>query len=280
MNIFHKKKELNLWVEEAKKQGDQIGFVPTMGALHQGHLNLVAAALDQNHKVVCSIFVNPIQFNNPEDLKKYPRTLEQDLAMLESAGCHAVFCPTEEEIYPSPVAHEYDFGIMDKVLEGQFRPGHFNGVAIVVKRLFDIVKPHRAYFGQKDFQQLQIIRRLVAMEKIPVEVVACPTARESDGLAMSSRNRRLTPEQRLEAPRIYQILLEARKRHGQQPADEISKWVEQQINRSPLMQLEYFAIVAADTLLPAANPAEGQKVVACIAVHLDQVRLIDNLFFN
>lgn len=280
MNIFHKKQELSRWVEEAKKQGHPIGFVPTMGALHQGHLNLVETALTQNHKVVCSIFVNPIQFNNPRDLEKYPRTLEQDLQLLESTGCHAVFCPDEKEIYPAPVTQVYDFGLMDKVLEGKFRPGHFNGVAIVVKRLFELVEPHRAYFGQKDFQQLQIIRRLVAMEGMPVEIISCPTVREPDGLAMSSRNRRLTPQQRQEAPRIYQVLLEARNKYAHQPPEQVIRWVEQQINQSPLMQLEYFEIVAADTLLPAAHPEKGQQVVACIAVHLDEVRLIDNLFFN
>lgn len=280
MNFFDKKKDLTLWVEEAKKQGALIGFVPTMGALHQGHLDLVKAALGQNQKVVCSIFVNPIQFNNPKDLEKYPRTLQQDLEMLESVGCHTVFCPDEKEIYPTAPSQVYDFGLMDQVLEGRFRPGHFNGVAIVVKRLFDLVQPHRAYFGQKDFQQLQIIRRLVEMEQIPVEIVACPTVREADGLAMSSRNRRLNPEQRRVAPQIYQVLQEARQRFGHQPVDQIKQWVQQQIDHSPLMRLEYFEIVAADTLLPVYQPEENQKVVACIAVHLDEVRLIDNLFFN
>jgi pantoate--beta-alanine ligase len=280
MKVFHSIISLKQWLSRVKHDETTTGFVPTMGALHAGHLALVSRARAENHKVVCSIFVNPIQFNNPEDLKKYPRTLEQDLEMLRSVGCDAVFCPDEAEMYPEPEQQVYDFGTLERVMEGRFRPGHFNGVAIVVKKLFDIVQPHRAYFGEKDFQQLQVIRALVEREKLPVEIVPCPTMRDPDGLAMSSRNARLTPEQRQEAPKIFQSLQQAKGLFPITPLAEIREWVGAQINQSPLMKLEYFDIVDAQTLLPLDEAAPGQQAVACIAVHMGPVRLIDNMFFN
>ena len=280
MEVFNSIYTLKQWLSRAKEGGSTTGFVPSMGALHAGHLVLVSRARAENDKVVCSIFVNPIQFNNPEDLKKYPRTLEQDLEMLRSVGCDAVFCPGESEMYPEPDQTIYDFGPLERVMEGRYRPGHFNGVAIVVKKLFDIVQPRRAYFGEKDFQQLQIIRALVAREKMAVEIVACPTVREPDGLAMSSRNARLTPAQRQQAPKIHQSLQQAQKLFPITPVAKIKEWVAAQIDSSPLMELEYFDIVDADTLLPLHEAAPGQRAIACIAVHMGPVRLIDNMFFN
>lgn len=269
-----------LSLELRMQPGRQIGFVPTMGALHRGHLELVKRAVNENDVVVCSIFVNPIQFNNPDDLKKYPRTFESDIEMLESMGCHYVFYPDTQEMYPEPETHTYDFGQLDKVMEGRYRQGHFNGVAIVVKKLFDIVLPHRAYFGEKDFQQLTIIKALVKMEKMDVEIVPCPTVRENDGLAMSSRNMRLTPEQRAQAPLIYQSLLKAKQQYMTQPAEVVKAALEKTINRHPLMKLEYFEIADTDTLEPVTGLKPQKPVVACIAVHMGEIRLIDNMLFN
>ncbi len=277
---FEKISDLKPWIKDQKLRGRSIGFVPTMGALHEGHLGLVKRAVSENDLVVCSIFVNPIQFNKPEDLEKYPRTLESDLEMLESVGCHLAFCPDAKEMYPAPETKVYDFGELDKVMEGRHRPGHFNGVAIVVKKLFDLVEPHRAYFGQKDYQQLQVIKALVAKEKLDVEIVACPTVREPDGLAMSSRNQRLTPSQRREATRIIKALDKARKVYPGAGVDEIKAMVIDEINASPQLKVEYFEIADADTLLPVTRPGKNQQLVACIAVNAGNVRLIDNVLFS
>lgn len=280
MNIFEKKQDLLQWVAATASRGFELGFVPTMGALHAGHLALVERAMAENQRVVASIFVNPLQFNNPTDLQHYPRTLEQDLALLESAGCHAVFCPDTREMYPQVPELGYDFGEMEQVLEGRYRPGHFRGVAIVVRELFRLVQPQRAYFGEKDYQQLQIIRQLVKKENLPLQIIACPTVRETDGLAMSSRNQRLDHEHRQQAPKIYKTLVQARQLQGKLTVPQICQWVQEQINHSPLMQLEYFEIVDAQSLLPLEQISPGIKAIACIAVYLGQVRLIDNLFFN
>ncbi len=272
--------DLKPWIKDRKHRGRRIGFVPTMGALHDGHLALVKRAVRENDQVVSSIFVNPLQFNKSEDLEKYPRSLESDQEMLKSVGCDLVFCPDTKEMYPEPDTKDYDFGVLDKVMEGRHRPGHFNGVAIVVKKLFDLVEPHRAYFGQKDYQQLQIIRALVATENLDVEIVACPTIRESDGLAMSSRNRRLTPSQRREAPKIFRALDKARNMYPGTGVDEIKTMVIDEINASPQLEVEYFEISDADTLLPVKRPGKNQKLVACIAVSAGNVRLIDNVLFS
>ena len=280
MKVFATKKELTNWVQQEKSAGKSIGLVPTMGALHRGHLELVRRAGGDNDLVVCSIFVNPIQFNNPEDLKKYPRTLEQDLSLLESANCHTVFYPDEHEIYPEKETRVYDFGQLDKVMEGRFRPGHFNGVAIVVKKLLDVVEPHRAYFGEKDFQQLQVVKALVAMEKMETEIVGCPTVREADGLALSSRNTRLTPAQRSEAPRIYQALQKAREMFPLHPVKDIREMAVRHINESAELEMEYFEIVKASSLLPLGEEEKHETAVACVAVFAGQVRLIDNLLLN
>ena len=279
MKIFERRIALTEWVKQAKSAGKSIGFVPTMGALHAGHLALAEQAKKENDLVVCSIFVNPIQFNNPEDLNKYPRTLETDLEQLRSIRCDAVFCPNEKEMYPGHETKVYDFGHLDKVMEGRYRQGHFNGVAIVVKKLFDIVEPHRAYFGQKDYQQLQIIKALVRKEAMDVEVVSCSTVREPDGLAMSSRNARLTPSQRKEAGKIYRALQAAREMYPGHAVSTIEKWATQEINASPELETEYFQIVDAETLLPAGNDSPGNDLVACVAAYAGQVRLIDNMKF-
>jgi pantoate--beta-alanine ligase len=266
--------------EGERKKGKTIGFVPTMGALHPGHLKLVDLALKQNDIVISSIFVNPIQFNNPLDLEKYPRNFERDADLLKSTGCQVVFYPSVDEMYPEPETKVYDFGMLDKVMEGKFRAGHFNGVAIVVKKLFEIIKPDKAYFGEKDFQQLAVIKALVKLENMPIEIVPCPTIRETDGLAMSSRNSRLNANQRKVAPLIYRTLVNAAEKSYSFSPAEIKKWVEQTIGEQPEMKLEYFEISDPDTLLPVTEIIPDKPVVACIAVYVGPIRLIDNIVFN
>jgi len=253
------------------------GFVPTMGALHEGHLALIRRAARENDFVTASIFVNPIQFNNPEDLAKYPRTLEDDLEKLKKAGCNLVFVPEVAEMYPEPSTTIYDFGMLDKVMEGKFRPGHFNGVAVVVKRLFDIIQPGRAYFGEKDYQQLQVIKALVRQQDLEVQIVPCATIREPDGLAMSSRNVRLTPEQREAAPCIYQALKDMREFASHLSVAESCIRAVKQIEAEGVLTVEYLEVADAYTLLPVNHWTEASKVIAFIAVHAGSVRLIDNL---
>ncbi len=263
-----------------RKEGKKLGFVPTMGALHKGHLELVKQAVRENDVVVCSIFVNPIQFNNPRDLAKYPRAFESDVALLKEVGCEVIFYPTVDEMYPEPVKKVYEFGKLDKVMEGMFRQGHFNGVAVVVKKLFDIVMPHRAYFGEKDYQQLAIIKALVIMENLDVDIVPCATVREVDGLAMSSRNVRLVPEQRRRASLIYETLLKARNMYPVSSVGNIKKEVVNSIDKEPFMELEYFEISDTVTLEPITDKKPDKAVVACIAVYMGDVRLIDNMILN
>jgi len=264
---------------KVRKSGNTIGFVPTMGALHQGHISLQERARNENDFTVCSIFVNPIQFNNPEDLEKYPRTEEEDLRKLRNAGCDLVFMPAAQEMYPEKNTVKYEFGHLEKVMEGEFRPGHFNGVAVVVKKLFDIVQPHRAYLGEKDFQQLAIIKALVKMLHIPVEIIPCPTLREPSGLAMSSRNERLSPKDRETASVIYKTMCLAKNKVPVLSPAEIEAWVEQEINTANGMQMEYFKLVDADTLLPVQEWKTGQPVRGCVAAYIGGVRLIDNILF-
>lgn len=280
MKVIRTVEQMHNFSVAARKAGKSIGFVPTMGALHNGHLMLVEKALAQNDLVVCSIFVNPIQFNNTRDLEKYPRTIGKDSAMLEAIGCNVVFYPDEKEMYPEPVTHTYDFGTLDKVMEGRYRAGHFNGVAIVVKKLFDIVIPHKAYFGEKDYQQLAVIKALVKMESIDIDIVPCPIVRETDGLAMSSRNVRLTPVQRKEAPLIYQTLIKASALYKFKRVETVIDYVVQTINANPEMELEYFEISDTETLIPIRDSKPSAPVVACIAIFMGQVRLIDNMIFN
>ncbi len=280
MKIINTIQEMQAFSSFQRKKGESLGFVPTMGALHKGHLELVKKAVKENDVVVCSIFVNPIQFNNPDDLKKYPRTFEKDLALLKDQGCDVIFYPSVEEMYPGPVTKIYNFGNLEKVMEGKYRPGHFNGVAVVVKKLFDIVMPHRSYFGEKDFQQLAIIKALVKIENMDVEIVPCPIVREDDGLAMSSRNVRLSQEQRNHAPHIYETLVKARNMFPVYSISEVKRMVAAAIEKEPFMELEYFEISDTETLEPIMENIPGKPVIGCIAVHMGNVRLIDNMVFN
>ena len=265
-------------LEKERKSGKTIGFVPTMGALHEGHLSLIHESGKDNDITVCSIFVNPIQFNNKKDLEKYPRNLKEDLKLLQSAGCDYVFTPSTEEIYPegTPLL-DISFGTLDKVLEGKFRPGHFKGVAIVVKKLFEIVNHDQAYFGKKDYQQLLIIRRLIETLHLPVQIHACATFREPDGLAMSSRNLRLTIGEREMAPLIYQTLLRVKEKAGKLPVKELGKWAMKKINKNPAFNVEYFEIVDKNDLHRIESWKEKKNSMACTAVFLGDVRLIDNI---
>lgn len=276
MKIFHTIAETREYLGKKRNEGMQIGFVPTMGALHRGHMSLLQQANLENELVVCSIFVNPIQFNKKEDLEKYPRTLDDDIVKLREVGCDVVFAPSVEEMYPEPALEKYDFGHLDKVMEGAHRPGHFNGVAIVVKKLFDIVEPHKAYFGMKDYQQLRIIQTLVKKLELNIQIVPCPTQREKDGLAMSSRNVRLSRHERSIAPAISRVLLSLKDKVGILTPEEAEKWGVNQLNKFDEMDVEYLSIVGADDLLPVKNWNDKKSVIACTAVNLGKVRLIDN----
>ena len=279
MKVFHTISPLVQYLDEYRGKSKTIGFVPTMGALHAGHISLIEESVRHDDLTVVSIFVNPNQFNNPDDLKRYPRNPDSDIVMCKQAGASVVFMPSVEVIYPEPDKRLFDFGILDKVMEGKFRPGHFNGVAQVVSRLFDIVKPNRAYFGQKDFQQLAIIKRMVWDYSMDVEIIPCPTVRECDGLAMSSRNTLLTPQQRASAPLISKILFEARNKAHSHSVDELLAWVVDSINQDPLLRVEYFSIVNAVTLEEITQWSDAENVVGCIAVNVGAVRLIDNVLF-
>jgi len=250
MKIFSSIKETKAYLEQQKIAEKSIGFVPTMGALHDGHLALMRCAKNENDLLVVSIFVNPVQFNNVDDLKKYPRAPEADAKKLESIQCDVLFAPDAKEMYPEEVTVQYDFGGMDKVMEGAFRPGHFNGVAVVVKKLFDIIRPHRAYFGEKDFQQVAIIKKLVKMGEIPVEIVPCPIVREPDGLAMSSRNSLLSSEERKIAPFIYKTLQEAKCRRNHISTNPLRQMITHIFESNKQFRLEYFDIVNEETLQP------------------------------
>ncbi len=277
MKTFETISELRQHLSKFRKESKSIGFVPTMGALHEGHLSLLREAREENDIVVCSIFVNPVQFNNPSDLEHYPRTLASDKEKLEEAQCDVLFNPTEKEMYPEPVKETFDFGDLDKVMEGVHRPGHFNGVAIVVKRLFEIVEPTRAYFGLKDYQQLLIVHRLTKDYNIPVEIVPCPIVREENGLAMSSRNDRLTTAERKQAALIHQTLKMVKIKSGFATIKEVKEYVDQQFRKPNNMKLEYFEIVDMYTLQPLQTWAQSNTVIACIAVWIGNVRLIDNI---
>lgn len=277
MKVFHTISETSDWIKLHKEQGKKIGFVPTMGALHKGHITLVEKAKDENDIVVCSIFVNPIQFNNPDDLVKYPRTLETDLEMLGESGCDLVFTPSEKEMYPEPDRTIYDFGELDKVMEGRFRPGHFNGVAIVVRRLLEIASADNAYFGEKDFQQLTIIKKMVHDLVLPVKIVPCPIVREPDGLAMSSRNQRLLPEERAVAPLIFNSLQKAADSFSFFTPEGLKQMITEDFEQNPMFRVEYVEIVDMDTLKPMNDWNDSKQVIICVAVFLGQVRLIDNM---
>jgi pantoate--beta-alanine ligase len=277
MLIFTEIKSLQQKIKSLEN-GTLIGFVPTMGALHEGHLSLVEKAKKENDIVVVSIFVNPTQFDNADDLTNYPKTLEKDLSLLKAANCDIVFTPTPEEIYADNIqSQSFDFDGLEFQMEGKFRAGHFNGVGTIVERLFKVVKPHKAYFGEKDFQQIQIIRKMVQKRKLTVQIISCPIHREKDGLAMSSRNTRLTTAQRAAAPFIYETLKKAKTLFGTKNAAEVIKWVENEFKNHPLFNLEYVEIADEETLLPVETKNSTKKYRAFIAVFAGKVRLIDNI---
>ncbi len=278
MKTYNTIKELQKELEVQKQKGKTIGFVPTMGALHAGHISLVHQARAACDIVVVSIFVNPIQFNNPEDLDKYPRTFESDATLLEEATCDYIFYPTVDEMYPEKVNQKYDFGLLETVMEGAFREGHFNGVGVVVNKLFEIVNADQAFFGKKDFQQLAIIRRLVEIEKLPVKVMAGETMRECDGLAMSSRNVRLTEEDRKFAPEIFSTLNWVNENMGNQSPTELMEEAMKKL--SVHFKPEYFQIVDGLTLQKINKWEDTNYPIACVAANLGRVRLIDNLELN
>ena len=280
---------LNAAIEEAKNANKTIGLVPTMGALHEGHLSLIHKAREQNDLVVVSVFVNPIQFNNKEDLAKYPRTVEADCEKLSSAGADIAFVPSVEEMYPEPVNTVYHFGPIEEVMEGPRRPGHFSGVAVVVRRLFDLTKPNRAYFGEKDYQQIAIIRNLLKQIKYPIEIVPCPIVRAEDGLALSSRNMRLSAEARAVAPHIYATLQQAVEMSEVEDVETVHDFVIDTLSsfhevngldESLKFEPEYFEIVNDTTLQPISDWKDAKGIVGCIAVWLTGIRLIDMVRFR
>ena len=254
-----------------------IGFVPTMGALHAGHRSLVERARRECATVVVSVFVNPTQFNDKTDLKNYPRTPQADLRLLEEVGADYVFMPSVEEVYPEPDTRTFDFGMIDKVMEGATRPGHFNGVAQVVSRLFDLVKPAKAYFGEKDFQQIAVIREMVRQLRIPVEIIPCPIVRGEDGLALSSRNTLLDTDHRTAAPYIYKVLKAAVEKSHQTTPDQLAAWVTAQVESNPLLKVIYFQVVDAATMQQVRTWEESPAIQGCIAVQAGDIRLIDNI---
>lgn len=262
---------------ELSNLGKTLGFVPTMGALHEGHLELMRRAKQENDLLVVSIFVNPIQFNNQEDLKKYPRTLETDMEMLESVNCDLLFFPSVEEMYPEAIKDNYDFGKLANVMEGAARPGHFNGVAIVVRKLFEIIEPQKAYFGEKDYQQLAIIQKLVKMIPLSVEIIPCQIVRENDGLAMSSRNMRLSENERFAAPFIFQTLQKAVKLNAVLSPEELKNWVLTKFSTQPEFKIDYVEIAEDQQLQAVTHWNDANGVLIFIAVFLGNVRLIDNM---
>jgi pantoate--beta-alanine ligase len=256
-----------------------VGFVPTMGALHKGHLSLIQRSKQECDITVCSVFVNPLQFNRREDFENYPETIGNDIKLLKAVGCDILFNPDEKEMYPDIIKEQFDFGLLETVMEGKFRPGHFKGVAIVVKRFFELITPNRAYFGEKDYQQLMIIMKLVEILKLNIKVVPCPIVRETDGLAMSSRNMRLNEEERKKAPYINKVLKEAIAKVRDFNPEELKLWILGQFEGISDMEIEYIEFSDAGTLEPVMIWERDQNVIACIAVFLGKVRLIDNIRF-
>ena len=281
MLIFNNKVDLNKHLENSRSKDTAIGFVPTMGALHEGHLSLLTASLANNSITVISIFVNPTQFNNPEDLKKYPRTLESDVAKIKSISNDIiVYAPTVDDIYDGQTkSQHFNYDGLENQMEGKFRLGHFDGVGTVVKRLFEIVKPTHAYFGEKDFQQLQIVKKLVSKEKLPVKIIACAIFREANGLAMSSRNERLSSKEREESKLIYKTLLAAKKMFDFKSAKTVSDFVTKTFAGSSF-ELEYFEIADEATLTPCIRKSKNKKYRAFIAVFVNNIRLIDTISLN
>ena len=282
MHIFYGKASLIDYLKSIKTVHSTIGFVPTMGALHQGHLALMQKSQLENENTVVSIFVNPTQFNNPEDLAKYPRTLDEDVKKLTALNPNIIlYAPSVEDIYDGkPLSQSFDFDGLENQMEGKFRPGHFNGVGTIVKRLFEIVEPTNAYFGEKDFQQLQIVKKMVAKNHLKVNVIGCPIYRESNNLAMSSRNERLSTEERNEAAIIYKTLTGVKEKFATNSTTTISEWVQKSFNKNARFTLEYFVIADEATLLPCTRKNKNKKYRAFIAVLVNNIRLIDTISLN
>jgi len=280
MKVFYKNKSLQENLTKIKK-GTSIGFVPTMGALHKGHLSLIKKANAENKIIVVSIFVNPTQFDKKEDLINYPKTLKNDLALLRTVNCDIVFAPSVDEIYNgNTIASHFDFDGLEFQMEGRHRKGHFDGVGTIVKRLFEIVKPHKAYFGEKDFQQLQIIKKLVEKQNVPIQIIGCEIFRNDDGLAMSSRNVRLTKLQRKEAPFINKTLKKAKEQFKENSISEVVTWVENEFENNTVLNLEYFEIANVETLISAKRKSKKSTYRGFIAVFAGKIRLIDNIALN
>lgn len=280
MKIIDTISELENQLQGYRHKGETIGLVPTMGALHQGHASLVERCVADNKISIVSLFVNPTQFNNKEDLKHYPRTPEKDHELLERLGVDYVFSPSVEEMYPEEDKRVFDFGQLDKVMEGEFRPGHFNGVAQIVSKLFDIVKPDNAYFGEKDFQQLAIVKDMVRQLQMPVNIIGMPIVRESSGLAMSSRNQRLSEEQKKNASEVYKVLNESKLMIDKFIPYELINYVSESINKVSGLKVEYFQIVDGDNLQPVTSWRDSDYIVGCIALFCGEVRLIDNIRYK
>ena len=282
MQILKEKRTLRKQIDKYKNEGLCIGFVPTMGALHEGHLSLMKEALSSCDKVVVSIFVNPTQFDNPQDLQKYPRTLEKDVAEISTLSPDIlIFSPEASEIYGEDITSEdFSFDGLEHEMEGRFRKGHFNGVGTIVKKLFEMVKPDKAFFGEKDYQQLQVIRKLVEKQQLPVEIIGCPIHREASGLARSSRNERLSLQERQNAAFIYKVLQQVRENFGTKSAKELTQWVREEFEKNSFLELEYFEIANADSLKTVEEKINGHKYRAFIAVYAGDIRLIDNIALN
>ena len=280
MLVIHKIKEIEQLIAFEKQKGLTVGFVPTMGALHQGHISLIEISKKSTNLTVCSIFVNPTQFNNPSDLTLYPRTPEADIKLLEAAGCDILYMPEVSDVYPENDSRAFNFGFLDTVLEGATRPGHFNGVGQVVSILLDGVKPDKAFFGSKDYQQVMVVKELVKQLKFPVEIVSCPILRENDGLAMSSRNTRLSLKERKLASLIPIMMKEAKQIALQKGVPEAKWFIEQEVIKVPLMKLDYYEICDANTLQSISTIDKDKQSISLIAIFVGKIRLIDNWLIN
>lgn len=278
MIVIEKIADLQAYIKE--KAAKSVGFVPTMGALHDGHISLITRCVAENDLCVASVFVNPTQFNDKADLERYPRTPEADCAMLQAAGCDVVFMPTVQEMYPEEDTRQFNFGSLETVMEGKYRPGHFNGVAQIVSKLFDAVQPHKAYFGEKDFQQVAIIRAMVKQLNYPIQIIACPIIREESGLARSSRNTLLTDEQRKKAALIAQVLTKSTTFVHSKSVSATIDWVEEQFKDDAEFRMDYYEIVDGNSLQPVQNWEDSEFIVGCIAVYCGKIRLIDNIHYK
>jgi pantoate--beta-alanine ligase len=280
MLIFTKITEIRAFLDTLKNQQKTVGFVPTMGALHRGHVSLIQQSKKQCDVTICSIFVNPTQFNDKKDLDRYPRMPEKDIQLLKEANCNVLFMPSEDEMYPKQEKEAFNFGYLDNILEGKYRPGHFSGVAQVVKRFFEIINPTKAFFGSKDYQQVMIVKALVTQMRSDIEIIACPILREHDGLAMSSRNALLNEEERKVAAIIPKLVQEANKQVKMYGIDAALTFVEKEASINPLMKLDYFAVCNANDLVPVTRILPNTPLVSLIAVFVGKIRLIDNLQVN